>query len=81
MHDSRAFGSFAVVYTSYPRGACHRGCSHYIERSAFSELGYNELLNPQLALRLFLKIAINSCLNVHLSLLYSGVYLMLVEIL
>lgn len=47
MHDPRAFGSFAVAYATYPRGACHRGCNHYMERSAFPELGYNEPLNPR----------------------------------
>ena len=47
MHDPRAFGSFGVAYPTYPRGACHRGCNHYIERSTFPELGYNEPLDPR----------------------------------
>jgi len=47
MHDPRAFGSFAVAYPTYPRGACHRGCNHYLERNAFPELGYNEALDPR----------------------------------
>ena len=46
MHDPRAFGSFGVAYPTYPRGACHRGCNHYMEKTAFPELGYNEPLDP-----------------------------------
>jgi len=46
MHDARALGSFGVAYPTYPRGACHRGCNHYIERNAFPEFGLNEPLDP-----------------------------------
>jgi len=45
MHDPRALGSMAVAYATYPRGACHRGCSHALERGAIPELGYNGPLN------------------------------------
>jgi aldehyde:ferredoxin oxidoreductase len=39
-HDPRALGSLAVSYATYGRGACHRGCTHNLERSAFPQLGY-----------------------------------------
>jgi len=45
MHDPRALGSMAVAYATYPRGACHRGCSHNLERGGIPELGYNGPLN------------------------------------
>ena len=47
MHDPRAMGSMAVAYATYPRGACHRGCSHYLERGGIPELGYDSPLNRQ----------------------------------
>jgi len=47
MHDARALGSFGVAYPTYPRGACHRGCNHYIERNAFPEFGLNEPIDSR----------------------------------
>lgn len=44
-HDPRALSSLAVAYATYPRGACHRGCSHTVERNAIPELGYEEALD------------------------------------
>lgn len=44
-HDPRALSSLAVGYATYPRGACHRGCSHTIERTPIPELGYHEALD------------------------------------
>jgi aldehyde:ferredoxin oxidoreductase len=44
-HDPRALSSLAVAYATYPRGACHRGNSHYLERFAIPELGYDEPLD------------------------------------
>ena len=43
-HDPRAQASLAVAYATNPRGACHRGCTHNLEKSAFPDLGYNEPL-------------------------------------
>jgi aldehyde:ferredoxin oxidoreductase len=44
-HDPRALVSLAVAYATYSRGACHRGCSHFIERVAIPELGYDKPLD------------------------------------
>lgn len=44
-HDPRALHSLAVAYATHPRGACHRGCSHNLERFAVPELGYPEVLD------------------------------------
>ncbi|MHB1126263.1 MAG: aldehyde ferredoxin oxidoreductase family protein [Bacillota bacterium] len=41
-HDPRAMSSLAVAYATNPRGACHRGGSHIMERSAIPELGYDQ---------------------------------------
>jgi aldehyde:ferredoxin oxidoreductase len=41
-HDPRALSSLAVAYATYPRGACHRGSSHALERFPIPELGYDE---------------------------------------
>lgn len=41
-HDPRALSSLAVAYATYPRGACHRGVSHALERYAIPELGYDQ---------------------------------------
>jgi aldehyde:ferredoxin oxidoreductase len=40
LHDPRALSSLAVAYATYCRGACHRGCSHQLERFAIPQLGY-----------------------------------------
>jgi aldehyde:ferredoxin oxidoreductase len=47
MHDPRSMGSLAVLYATYPRGACHRGCSYQLERGGISELGYDKPLERQ----------------------------------
>lgn len=47
MHDPRAVGSLAISFATYPRGACHRGCSYQLERSGIPELGYEEPLERQ----------------------------------
>jgi aldehyde:ferredoxin oxidoreductase len=44
-HDPRALSSLAVAYATYPRGACHRGSSHALERFGIPELGYPEPLD------------------------------------
>ena len=31
-HDPRALVSLALAYATSPRGACHRGCTHNVER-------------------------------------------------
>lgn len=41
-HDPRALASLAVAYATHPRGACHRGNSHLLERQAAPVLGYPE---------------------------------------
>lgn len=41
-HDPRALSSLAVAYATYPRGGCHRGMSHGLERYAIPELGYDK---------------------------------------
>lgn len=47
MHDPRALGSLAVAYATYPRGACHRGCSYTLERIGIPELGYDKPMERQ----------------------------------
>ena len=47
MHDPRALASLAVSYATYPRGACHRGSTHNLERSCIPELGYDKPLERQ----------------------------------
>lgn len=44
-HDPRALSSLAVAYATHARGACHRGCSHNLERFPNPELGYPEVLD------------------------------------
>ena len=44
-HDPRALASLAVAYATHPRGACHRGNSHGLERQAVPELGYPQPLD------------------------------------
>jgi len=44
-HDPRALSSCAAAYATYPRGACHRGMSHGLERYSIPELGYPEPLD------------------------------------
>lgn len=44
-HDPRALSSMAVAYATHPRGACHRGCSHNLERFPIPELGYDRALD------------------------------------
>ncbi|GAW93548.1 hypothetical protein KKC1_26790 [Calderihabitans maritimus] len=44
-HDPRALSSLAVAYATHPRGACHRGGSHTMERTALPELGYDKPLD------------------------------------
>jgi aldehyde:ferredoxin oxidoreductase len=44
-HDPRALSSLAVTYATMHRGACHRGCSHTLERSAMPGLGYPKPLD------------------------------------
>jgi len=44
-HDPRALSSLAVAYATHPRGACHRGNSHGLERQALPELGYPQPLD------------------------------------
>ena len=39
-HDPRALASLAVAYATSNRGACHRGCTHTMERNAMPGLGY-----------------------------------------
>jgi len=46
-HDPRALSGLAVGYATHPRGGCHRGCTHYVDRSAFPELGIPEALPRQ----------------------------------
>jgi len=43
-HDPRALSSLAVSYATMPRGACHRGNTHGLERYGVPELGYPEPL-------------------------------------
>ncbi|MGA2992433.1 MAG: aldehyde ferredoxin oxidoreductase family protein [Candidatus Korobacteraceae bacterium] len=44
-HDPRAFASLAVSYATMHRGACHRGCSHTLERNAMPGLGFPKPLD------------------------------------
>lgn len=44
-HDPRAQASLGVAYVTNPRGACHRGCTHNVEKSAFPHLSYPEALD------------------------------------
>lgn len=46
-HDPRSMNSLAVAYATYPRGACHRGCSHYLERHGVVDIGYEKALPRQ----------------------------------
>jgi aldehyde:ferredoxin oxidoreductase len=46
-HDPRSMNSLAVAYATYPRGACHRGCSHYLERHGVADIGYAKALPRQ----------------------------------
>ncbi len=44
-HDPRALSSLAAAYATYSRGACHRSYSHYLERNALPELGFEKPLD------------------------------------
>jgi len=44
-HDPRALVSLAVAYATSPRGACHRGCTHNVERVPLPGLGYPKALD------------------------------------
>jgi len=44
-HDPRALVSLAVAYATSPRGACHRGCTHNVERVPLPGLGYPAALD------------------------------------
>lgn len=44
-HDPRALSSLSVAYATSARGACHRGCTHNLERFAIPGLGYREALD------------------------------------
>ena len=44
-HDPRALASLGVAYATSPRGACHRGCTHNVERFPFPGLGYPKPLD------------------------------------
>jgi aldehyde:ferredoxin oxidoreductase len=44
-HDPRAFASLAVSYATMHRGACHRGGTHTLERSAMPGLGFPQPLD------------------------------------
>ncbi len=44
-HDPRALSSLAVAYATYPRGACHRGMSHAMERFPIAEIGLVKALD------------------------------------
>lgn len=46
-HDPRALSSLAAGYATNPRGGCHRGCTHYVERYGFPELDIPEALPRQ----------------------------------
>ncbi|HSD49831.1 MAG TPA: aldehyde ferredoxin oxidoreductase family protein, partial [Candidatus Methylomirabilis sp.] len=46
-HDPRSMNSLAVAYATYPRGTCHRGCSHYLERHGVADIGYEKGLPRQ----------------------------------
>jgi aldehyde:ferredoxin oxidoreductase len=44
-HDPRAYASLALGYATSPRGACHRGCAHNIERYAIPSIGIEKTLD------------------------------------
>jgi len=44
-HDPRSLSSLAAAYATYSRGACHRSYSHYLERNALPELGFEKPLD------------------------------------
>jgi len=44
-HDPRALSSLALAYATYHRGACHRGCSHTLERAPIKGLGFEKPLD------------------------------------
>jgi aldehyde:ferredoxin oxidoreductase len=44
-HDPRALASLAIGYATAPRGACHRGSTHILERTAMPSLGYPKPLD------------------------------------
>ena len=44
-HDPRSLSSLAAAYATYPRGACHRGMSHALERYGVPELGYAKAMD------------------------------------
>ena len=44
-HDPRALASLAVAYATANRGACHRGCTHTLERQPMPGLGYPKPLD------------------------------------
>jgi aldehyde:ferredoxin oxidoreductase len=44
-HDPRALASLAVAYATAARGACHRGCTHLLERVPMPGLGYPKPLD------------------------------------
>jgi aldehyde:ferredoxin oxidoreductase len=44
-HDPRALSSLAVAYATAARGACHRGCTHLLERNPMPGLGYSKPLD------------------------------------
>ncbi len=44
-HDPRALSSLGLSYATYPRGACHRGCTHVLERGSLEELGFDRPLD------------------------------------
>ena len=44
-HDPRALASLALAYATSNRGACHRGCTHTLERQPMPGLGYPKPLD------------------------------------
>ncbi len=46
-HDPRSLSSLAAAYATYSRGACHRSYSHYLDRNALPELGFEKPLDRQ----------------------------------
>lgn len=44
-HDPRVLASLAIGYATSPRGACHRGCTHSLERNSAPGLGYPKPLD------------------------------------
>ncbi|KJS23513.1 MAG: hypothetical protein VR72_01480 [Clostridiaceae bacterium BRH_c20a] len=44
-HDPRALTSLAVAYATGPRGACHRQCTHILERNGIAEIGFPKALD------------------------------------